>query len=174
MVWLRAEEPNDIDGVRRVVEAAFGQPNEAQIVDRLRAAGDLVMSHLADRKREVIAHVAFSPAQVIDDAGVVREVPGGLLALAPMAVLPKYQKQKVGSGLLQSALMRLELQGAGAIVVLGHPEYYPRFSFTPASAFGLRCPFDAPDEAFLLRVLRDDIPCDTFQGTVRWAPAFGK
>ena len=173
MVWLRAEEPEDIDGVRRVVEAAFDQPDEAQIVDRLRADGDLVMSHLADRKHEIIAHVAFSPAQVIDEAGEAREVPGGLLALAPMAVLPEYQKQKVGGGLLQSALMRLERQGVGAIVVLGHPEYYPRFGFTPASALGLRCPFDAPDEAFLLRVFRDDLPSDAFQGTVRWAPAFG-
>lgn len=173
MVWLRAEEPNDIDGVRRVVEAAFGQPDEAQIVDRLRADGDLVMSHLADRKGEIIAHVAFSPAQVIDDAGAAREVPGGLLALAPMAVLPEYQKQKVGGGLLQSALMRLERQGVGAIVVLGHPEYYPRFGFTPASGFGLRCPFEAPDEAFLLRVLRQDMPEGALLGTVQWAPAFG-
>lgn len=174
MVWLRPEEPEDIDGVRRVVEAAFGQPDEAQIVDRLRADGDLVMSHLADRKHEIIAHVAFSPAQVINEAGEAREVPGGLLALAPMAVLPEYQKQKVGGGLLQSALIRLEREGVGAVVVLGHPEYYPRFGFTPASAFGLRCPFDAPDDAFLLRVFRDDMRRDAFQGTVRWAPAFGK
>ena len=174
MVWLRPEEPEDIDGVRRVVEAAFGQPDEAQIVDRLRADGDLAMSHLADRKHEIIAHVAFSPAQVINEAGEAREVPGGLLALAPMAVLPEYQKQKVGGGLLQSALIRLEREGVGAVVVLGHPEYYPRFGFTPASAFGLRCPFDAPDDAFLLRVFRDDMRRDAFQGTVRWAPAFGK
>ena len=171
MVWLRAEQPVDLDGVRRVVEAAFGQPDEARIVDQLRADGDLAMNHLADRKGEIIAHVAFSPAQVIDDAGEPREIPGGLLALAPMAVLPEYQRQKIGGGLLQSALMRLEREGVGAIVVLGHPEYYPKFGFTPASALGLRGPFDAPDEAFLLRVLRDDLPRDAFHGMLRYAPA---
>ncbi|MCH2101175.1 MAG: N-acetyltransferase, partial [Planctomycetes bacterium] len=103
MVWLRAEETGDVDGVRDVIETTFGQPDEAKIVDQLRADGDLFMSHLADRKGEVIAHVAFSPAQVIDEVGQSRDIPGGLLALAPMAVLPEHQKQKIGSGLLQSA-----------------------------------------------------------------------
>lgn len=172
MVWLRAEEAADVDGVRRVQEAAFGQIDEAAIVDRLREAGDLTMSHLADRKGEIIAHVAFSPAQVLDASGEARAVPGGLLALAPMAVLPAYQKQKVGGGLLQSALMRLERQGVGAIVVLGHPEYYPRFGFTPASQHGLRCPFEVPDEAFLVKLLREELPQDALRGTVQWAPAF--
>lgn len=172
MVWLRAEEVADRDEVRRVIEAAFGQPDEADIVDRLRANGDLFMSHLADRKGRIIAHLAFSPAQVLDDDGVPRDIRGGLLALAPMAVAPDYQRQLVGQGLLRSALMRLERAGVGAVVVLGHPTYYPRFGFTPASAFGLRCPFDAPDAAFLLRVFGEH-PADSFRGMLKYAPAFG-
>ncbi len=172
MVWLRAEQEADRASVRRVVEAAFGQPDEADIVDRLRADGDLFMSHLADRKGEIIAHIAFSPTQVLADDGKPREVRGGLLALAPMAVAPEYQRQMIGQGLLRSALMRLERAGVGAVVVLGHPAYYPSFGFTPASAFGLQCPFDAPDEAFLLRVFGEH-PTDSFRGMLKYAPAFG-
>ena len=172
MVWLRPEDEADRAGVRRVVEAAFGQPDEADIVDRLRADGDLFMSHLADRKGEVIAHIAFSPAQVLDAEGAPREIRGGLLALAPMAVAPDYQRQLIGQGLLRSALLRLEHAGVGAVVVLGHPAYYPRFGFTPASAYGLRCPFDAPDEAFLLRTFGEHAP-ESFQGMLKYAPALG-
>jgi putative acetyltransferase len=171
LVWLRAEEEADRDGVRRVVETAFGQLDEADIVDRLREGGDLFMSHLADRKGEIIAHLAFSPTQVVAEDGTPREIRGGLLALAPMAVAPKYQRQMIGQGLLRSALMRLERAGVGAIVVLGHPAYYPRFGFTPASGFGLRCPLDAPDEAFLLRSFGEH-PADSFCGMLKYAPAF--
>jgi putative acetyltransferase len=78
----------------------------------------------------------------------------------------------IGQGLLRSALMRLECAGVGAVVVLGHPAYYRRFGFTPASGFGLRCPFDAPDEAFLLRVFGEH-PADSFRGMLRYASAFG-
>ena len=172
MVWLRAEEEADRGEVRRVVEAAFGQPDEADIVDRLRASGDLFMSHLADRKGEVIAHLAFSPAQVLGDDGKPRDIRGGLLAMAPMAVAPEYQRQMIGQGLVRSALMRLERADVGGVVVLGHPAYYPRFGFTPASQLGLRCPFDAPDEAFLLRVFGEHT-ADSFRGLLKYAPAFG-
>lgn len=172
MVWLRPEAEADHDGVRRVVEAAFAQADEANIVDGLRAAGDLFMSHLADRKGEIIAHVAFSPTQVIAEDGTPRAIRGGLLALAPMAVAPEYQRQMIGQGLLRSALMRLEQAGVGGVVVLGHPAYYPRFGFTPASQLGLRCPFDAPDEAFLIRVFGEH-PADSFRGMLKYAPALG-
>jgi len=157
--------------VRSVIEAAFGQPDEADIVDRLRESGDLFMSHLADRKGEIIAHLAFSPTQVLADDGKPREIRGGLLAMAPMAVVPEYQRQMIGQGLVRSALMRLERARVGAVVVLGHPAYYPRFGFTPASAFGLRCPFNAPDEAFLLRSFGEH-PADSFRGMLKYAPAF--
>lgn len=157
--------------MRSVIEAAFGQPDEADIVDRLRESGDLFMSHLADRKGEIIAHLAFSPTQVLADDGKPREIRGGLLAMAPMAVVPEYQRQMIGQGLVRSALMRLERARVGAVVVLGHPAYYPRFGFTPASAFGLRCPFNAPDEAFLLRSFGEH-PADSFRGMLKYAPAF--
>ena len=87
-------------------------------------------------------------------------------------MLPEYQKQKIGSGLLQSALMRIERRGVGAIVALGQPEYYLRFGFTQASAYGLHCPFDAPSGDFLVRVFREALPAGALHGTVRYAPAF--
>ena len=155
-----------------MIEAAFGQPDEADLVDQLRADGDLVMSHLADRLQEIIAHVAFSPAQVIAEDGEPQAIPGGVLALAPMSVLPAYQRQKVGQGLLNSALLRLGRDGVGVVVVLGHPDYYPRFGFKPASRWGLQCPLPAPDEAFLVRILREDVPAEALRGTLRYAPAF--
>lgn len=183
MVWLRAERPEDVDGIRRVHEAAFGQPDEGALVDRLRRDGDLAMSHLADRKGEVIAHLAISPAS-LRSGGTAEsaasgcrtdssspEIPGGLFALAPMAVHPDWKRQKIGSGLLRSAIERLRRRGAGALVVLGHPDYYARFGFDPASRVGLRCPFEAPDAAFRVLALRE-LPPDALCGVLRYARAF--
>lgn len=67
-----------------------------------------------------------------------------------MAVAPQHQRQGIGSKLVLAGLDRCRQLGCVAVVVLGHPSFYPRFGFRPASAFGIRCEYDAPDEAFML------------------------
>jgi len=169
---LRNELPGDVPAIHELVVAAFGQEDEAKLVDGLREQGDLVLSHVADRKGEIIAHLAFSPLQILDAEGSPLELPGPVLGLAPMAVAPKFQRTGVGTGLLRSAMARLSQEGVAALVVLGHPNYYPRFGFKPASQARLRCPFEVPDAAFLLWT-PEPLGDDALAGTVKYAPAFG-
>ena len=89
----------------------------------------------------MVGHIAFSPVTI--------EPAGSAIGLAPMAVLPAHQRRGIGGRLVREGLEQLRAAGHGAVVVLGHPEYYPRFGFTRASRFGLRCELDCPDEAFM-------------------------
>jgi putative acetyltransferase len=94
-----------------------------------------------------------------------------LMGLAPMAVLPSHQRRSVGSALIRGGLDACRRLGAQAVVVLGHPSYYPRFGFAPADRSGIRCEFDAPDEAFMLLELTPGAVA-RIEGTARYHPAF--
>lgn len=141
---IRNETPADEAAVRTVNLAAFDTPAEAQLVDALRGATFPYVSLVADDKGQIVGHILFTPVLL---PGHPR---ARLMGLAPMAVLPDYQRSGVGSALVEAGLAAAREAGAGAVVVLGHPGYYPRFGFEPASRHGLRCPYDAPDEAFMV------------------------
>lgn len=89
-----------------------------------------------------------------------------------MAVEPAHQLKGVGSALVRAGLERCKELGDGAVVVLGHPEYYPRFGFTPAARFGIRCEYDAPQEVFMATELTSGY-LKNAQGTIRYHAAFG-
>jgi putative acetyltransferase len=93
------------------------------------------------------------------------------MGLAPMAVLPAEQRRGVGSALVQAGLDRCRQLPCGAVVVLGHPAYYPRFGFSPASRFGVTCEYDVPDEVFMAMELEPGFLRDK-PGTIRYHPAF--
>ena len=161
---VRQERPEDAAAIRRVHEAAFGQPAEADLVDALRAAGDLVpeLCLVAERGGEVVGHIAFSRARL--DSGDT------VLALAPVGVLPEHQGAGVGSALNRAALERAAATDYPLVVVLGHAAYYPRFGFEPAAPLGVLAPFAVPDEnwmALQLPAYRPDA-----RGTLRYAAAF--
>jgi putative acetyltransferase len=143
---IRDEAPGDVAAVRAVNVAAFDRDGEALLVDRLRAADALVLSLVAALDDRVVGHVAFSPVAIDGVAGA--------LGLAPVAVAPVYQRCAIGSRLVEEGLARLRERGVGAVVVLGHPGYYPRFGFVPASRFGLRYGEPVSDEAFMAAELR--------------------
>ena len=150
---IRPERPDDIAAVRRINEAAFGQPLEAGLVDRLRAACADALSLVADDEGGVIGHILFTPV-VIDDGN--RELTG--MGLAPMAVRPDRQGQGIGSALVRHGLTLLEDRACPFVVVVGHPTFYPRFGFVPASRLAITSQWDGiPDEAFMIRVLRDEV-----------------
>ena len=142
---LRPETSADRAGVRRVVEAAFAQPQEADLVEALHAAGAVRLSMVAERAGEVIAHVLFSPVEIHGEAGV-----HAALGLAPMAVLPEHQRSGVGTALVRASMTRLKSAGQRLVVVLGHPTYYPRFGFVPARTLGITCEYDVPDDVFMV------------------------
>lgn len=145
---IRVEEEPDHVAVRAVNTAAFETSAEADLVYRLRREARPLVSLVAEHEGTVVGHILFSPV----------ELPGHpdlrLMALAPMAVAPAHQSRGIGSALVRDGLERCRHLGADAVIVLGHPDYYPRFGFTPASHWNIRSPYDAPDEAFLALELR--------------------
>ncbi|MBI3952025.1 MAG: N-acetyltransferase [Acidobacteria bacterium] len=144
VVVIRQETPKDIAGVRHVNEQAFGRAAEADLVDRLRTRGKVMLSLVAVQDDRVVGHILFSSVTVESEGTAFPAV-----GLAPMAVLPELQRQGIGSRLVEIGLEECRNAGHACVVVLGHSEYYPRFGFVPASTYGITCEYDVPDEAFM-------------------------
>ncbi len=152
-VIIAEERPRDRDGVGKVNRASFGGEDEAIAVDRLRERCPDILSLVARKGDEVIGHVLFSPARILQDDG--HELNG--MGLAPLAVMPAYQGRGIGSALCQAGMARMAAEGHPFVVVLGHPDYYPRFGFERASLHGIRCAFEnVPDEAFMVCILNPE------------------
>ncbi|WNG15681.1 GNAT family N-acetyltransferase [Cystobacter fuscus] len=165
-VLVRPEQPHEAEAIRRVNALAFGRDAEAALVDALRGAGGVTLSLVAQVDGQVVGHILFSPVEI--DRGGSYDVAVGL---APMAVLPDHQRHGIGSRLIRAGLDQLRRAGHGALVVLGHPDYYPRFGFARASRFGLRWEVECPDEAFMALELREGF-LGTRPGIVRYRPEF--
>ena len=133
-------------------------------MDRLRDDGDFVASLVAERDRVIVGHVLFSRLRI---AGPEREIE--VAALVPVAVRPLSQRQGLGSTLIRAGLKRCREVGIEAVVVLGHPSYYPRFGFSAALAECLIAPYSGP--AFMALELVPD--CLASGGAVHYPPAFG-
>lgn len=161
-VEIRDERPEDAAVIRTINERAFGGDAEGRIVDALRARHALTLSLVATVDGIVVGHVAFSP--VAAATGVTGS------GLAPIAVLPEHQQRGIGSALIRAGLARLAASDAPFVVVLGHPEYYPRFGFEPASRRGMRCEWNVPDDTFMIRVFRA-VP-EGVSGLARYRPEF--
>jgi putative acetyltransferase len=148
VITIRPERPEDAARVRHVNELAFGQPAEADLVERLRQTCTDSLSLVAE-DGAVVGHILFTPV-VVESAG--RRVLG--MGLGPLAVLPDRQRQGIGSQLVRRGLDLLRERGCPFVVVVGHPEYYPRFGFERASKHGLASQWDGvPDAAFMVLVL---------------------
>lgn len=165
MTLIRNETPTDYEAVSVVNERAFGQPNEARLVETLRTSGP-VISLVAEVDGQVVGHILFSPIVVETAAG-----PAPALSLAPMAVLPEFQNRGIGSALARQGIEACRRQGHAAVIVLGHPDFYPRFGFVPARPLGIEPPFAAPDEAWMVLALRPGA-LENLSGAVRYPPAF--
>jgi putative acetyltransferase len=165
-VHLRPEAPADRDAIRHVNRLAFGQDAEGQLVDALRDGGYLRLSLVAEQRGQVIGHILFSDLPILTDAGVVPA-----LSLAPMAVSPQYQRQGVGSALVRTGLEECRRQGHRIVVVLGHPEFYPRFGFSPKLATHLASPFSGKDAWMAAELVGGAL--DGVAGRVQYPPPFG-
>ena len=167
-VELEIERPEHIDAVREVHRSAFGGGSEARLVDRLRATDAFIprLSLVACWGSLPVGHLLLTRGAVECQSG--REA---ALALAPVAVRPEYQARGIGARLIHRALDDARSQGFNLVVVLGHPDYYPRFGFVPASRFGIVAPFDVPDEAWMARWL-DASLARVLNGTMRYADPF--
>ncbi|WP_432164631.1 bifunctional class I SAM-dependent methyltransferase/N-acetyltransferase [Streptomyces sp. bgisy031] len=165
----RPESPSDAAAVHAVNAAAFPTRAEADLVDALRADTDAWLPGLS--------YVAEAPdGTVAAHALVTRCLVGGApaAALAPVAVLPGHQRTGAGSAVVNAVLDAARARGERLVLVLGHPDYYPRFGFTPASGYGIRPGFEVPDEAMMALVLgAADGSWQVPQGTITYPAAFG-
>jgi putative acetyltransferase len=166
VISVRLEQPDDSSGIHETNELAFGGPLEANLVDALRGC-DRYLSLVATLDERVVGHILFTPVTM--EPSVDRRVAG----LGPMAVRPEHQRSGIGSHLIRAGLEACRRSGYAAVVVLGHPEYYPRFGFSPAHAFGLTCEFPSPPEAFMAMELEDGA-LSRVRGLVRYQPQFAE
>ena len=139
---IRRETSADYEAIRHVNCVAFGQDAEARLIDLLRDGGYIRLSLVAEQTGRVIGHILFSEMSIITEEGTVPA-----LALAPMAVLPEYQNQGVGSVLVRRGLDECREGGHRIVMVVGHPRFYPRFGFSPELARRLESPYTG--EAFM-------------------------
>jgi putative acetyltransferase len=166
MISIRRETPEDIDAIRYVNERAFGQRQEADIVDVLRDHNKVILSIVAELDGSVVGHILFSSV-IIESAS--SSFPA--VALGPMAVLPEFQRKGIGSRLVHSGLEECRMMDHEIVVVLGHPDYYPRFGFVPARAAGIECEFEVADETWMLLEFREGA-LGGRRGTAKYQPEF--
>lgn len=168
MIIIRPEKEADFDTVRQVNTLAFGGAAEATLVDALRKSAELCISLVAVDDNQIVGHILFS--EVTIESG---DSASPALGLAPMAVLPEYQRQGLGSELVRAGLRECQRIGANVVVVLGHPEYYPRFGFVPASQKGLTSEYPVPDELFMVIELEPGA-LKGRRGLVKYRPEFAE
>ena len=162
---IRPEAPSDQPEVAALLQAAFGGDYERELVSRLRSDGLVAVALVAEAEQQIVGHIVLSwlPTQV--DGRPVRA-----LALAPVAVRVDHQRRGIGSRLIKAALAAGERAGAQAVILLGHPSYYPRFGFSADLAAKLASPFSGP--AFMALELAPGALSGA-AGAVAYPPAFG-
>lgn len=161
---IRPETPNDVTAVRGVNREAFDGVRESRLVDDLRDAGYARLSLVAEEDGRIVGHVMLSGAEIRTKEGPVEA-----LALGPVGVLPDRQGKGVGSALIRDALDRCAAAGHRIVVLLGHPDYYPRFGFSPELAKNLSSPYSG--EAFMALELVPDA-LSGVSGAFAFAPPF--
>ena len=165
---IRRENENDFHEVNSLIKEAFNSNFEKELVEKIRKNPKHIneLSLIAEDTHEIAGHILFSEIVVKGETDHL-----GGLALAPLAVKPRYQNQGVGSALVHQGLLLAKALGYKFVVVLGHSDYYPKFDFKKASTFNIKCPFEVADEAFMALELTENSLAN-ISGTVEYLPEF--
>lgn len=166
---IRQERSDDHDEVYRVIEDAFESAdqkdgNEQDVVVALRTSSSFVpeLSLVAEEAGRIVGHILFTEVSVGDKVE---------LALAPLSVLPEYQRQGIGQALMAEGHRIARDLGYDYSIVLGSAQYYPKAGYVPASRYGIECPFEVPNDNFM--ALKLDPTAEPLNGVVVYDQAFG-
>jgi putative acetyltransferase len=165
MIEIRTERPDDSAAIQRVHLNAFGRPAEAKLVRLICESNKAIISLVALTDDKVVGHILFSRVTIANASAGFNAV-----GLAPLAVLPEFQGQGIGSQLIREGLERCKQAGYDAVVLLGYPSYYSRFGFSCAADFGLQNEYGVHDE-FMVLALRDGA-LRGVSGMVKYVPEF--
>ena len=164
-IMIRPENASDRDAICKINRLAFGNNAEANLVGALRDGGFVVVSLVAEMNGKVVGHILFSRVQISGKTEILES-----LSLAPMAVLPEFQRQRIGSKLLTVGLATCRAMGHRIVLVLGHPEFYQRFGFSSALARPLESPFGGGEAWMALELVPKSL--EGVKGKVEYSPPF--
>jgi len=143
-VHVRPERPEDLDRIREINDAAFGEPSETEIIDGIRGTDRWIEggSLVAEAgEGALVGHILLSEGDLVADDETIRRI----WMVGPVAVVPEQQRQGVGGALMRVAIDLATERGEPVLCLLGHASYYPRFGFEPARPIGIEAPRPWPD-----------------------------
>ncbi|WP_241138535.1 GNAT family N-acetyltransferase [Bacillus mycoides] len=174
MVTIRQEQKNDYRKTEEVEKEAFlneefSDKKEHELVKRIRECDAFIPElSIVAVDEEIVGHIMLSKITIEQDGTTVDS-----LALAPVSVAPSHQKKGIGGKLIGAALEKAKELGYGSVVVLGHPEYYPKFGFKKASEWNIKAPFEVPEEVFMVMELTGNA-LEGVEGVVQYSSAFAE
>ena len=164
-MYIRPEELKDYFSVYNLNASAFETCAEAELVERLRKEAHPVISLVSVENEVIVGHILFSPVTLTGNLDLK------IMGLGPMAVTPLHQGKGIGSALVRAGLQECTSNEYGAVVVLGHTWFYPRFGFKPSVEYGIQSEYDVPEDVFMLLELQPGY-LQGAKGTIRYHPAF--
>ncbi|PEC82807.1 GNAT family N-acetyltransferase [Bacillus cereus] len=174
MVTIRQEQKSDYRKTEEVVKKAFlneeySDKKEHELVKRIRECDAFVPElSIVVVDEEIVGYIMLSKITIEKDGASVDS-----LALAPVSVANGHQKKGIGGKLIVAALEKAKGLGYGSVVLLGHPEYYPKFGFKKASEWNIKAPFEVPDEVFMVKELTENA-LEGVEGVVQYSSAFAE
>lgn len=163
---IRSETLLDYPAIAEVNTLAFGQENEAKLVEEIRHSDRYIseLSLIAEVEGIVVGHILFSYIDLVGEETLQ------VLGLAPLAVSPQFQRRGIGSKLVEAGLEKANARGEAMVIVLGHPYFYPRFGFKPSVDYQVESPFPVPEDVFMVKPLQNYQ--EKYKGKVVYPPAF--
>ncbi|MUL37763.1 GNAT family N-acetyltransferase [Gloeocapsopsis dulcis] len=163
---IRCENLLDASAIYNIHTQAFERENEAQLVKSIRHSERYIpqLSLVAEVDNTVVGHILFSYIDLVGEETL------RILGLAPLAVVPQFQGEGIGSALIRIGLETADTMGESLVIVLGHPQFYSRFGFQPSVNYDIESPFPVPEDVFMVKPLANYQ--EKYQGKVVYPPAF--
>lgn len=163
---IRQSTDQDLKEIINVTKLAFARGAEADLVNEILTGPTAVLSLVAEIEGKLVGHILLSKMSVLGEKEY--EIYG----VAPMSVHPDFQKQHIGSQLMQASIDEAKNLQFDALFVLGHPTYYPKFGFTSTAQYQISSEYDVPDDVFMVLELKKDFLQKISEQRVCYCPAF--